>query len=69
MESFVKVLKLVDNEKKPVMEYIYEAMDRPKEAIQKTFDRDESKYKDVFAISDKRWRISFTNPFMLPATC
>lgn len=39
------------------MAYInrYEAMDRVKEAIHKTFDGDESKYKDIFAIIDKRW--------------
>jgi len=33
----VKVLRLVDNEKKPAMGYIYEAMDRAKETIEKSF--------------------------------
>ncbi|RDX86033.1 hypothetical protein CR513_32688, partial [Mucuna pruriens] len=32
------VLRLVDNEKRPAMGYIYKAMDRAKEAIQKAFN-------------------------------
>lgn len=32
-----KVLRIIDGEKKPPMGYIYEAMDRAKEAIQKSF--------------------------------
>ncbi|KAG5020141.1 hypothetical protein JHK82_016051 [Glycine max] len=51
----VKVLRLVDGERKPVMGYIYEAMDKVKETIIKSFNNNESKYKDVFAIIDKRW--------------
>ncbi|MCX8905977.1 hypothetical protein, partial [Vibrio parahaemolyticus] len=34
----VKVFRLVDSEKRPVMGYIYEAMDRCKEAIMKAFN-------------------------------
>ena len=41
----VDVLQFVDKEKKPVMEYIYEAMDRTKEAIEKSFNEREEKYK------------------------
>ncbi|XP_015162028.1 uncharacterized protein [Solanum tuberosum] len=39
----IKVLRLVDREQKPPMGYLYEAMDRAKEAIQKAFT-DEYKY-------------------------
>ncbi|KAJ9552901.1 hypothetical protein OSB04_016946 [Centaurea solstitialis] len=39
----VKVLRLVDGEKKPAMGYIYEAMDRAKEAIAKSFNNIEDK--------------------------
>ncbi|XP_009775009.1 uncharacterized protein [Nicotiana sylvestris] len=39
------VLRLVDGERKPPMGYIYEAMDRAKEAIKKAFDKDKRKYE------------------------
>lgn len=68
MGPLVKVLRLVENEKKPVVGYIYEAMDRAKEVIQKTFDGDESKYKNVFAIIDKRWEEQLQQPLHLPGT-
>ncbi|KAG5091249.1 hypothetical protein JHK82_050027 [Glycine max] len=55
MAPLVKVLRLVDGERKPTMGYIYEAMDKEKETIIKSFNNNESKYKDVFAIIDKRW--------------
>nr|KYP72372.1 hypothetical protein KK1_004960 [Cajanus cajan] len=37
------------------MGYIYEAMERVKEAIQTSFNHNEEKYKDIFAIVDRRW--------------
>ncbi|XP_019427167.1 PREDICTED: uncharacterized protein LOC109335489 [Lupinus angustifolius] len=52
MGPLVKVLRLVDSEKKAVMSYIYEAMDKAKEAIINAFN--ENKYKDVFKIIDER---------------
>ncbi|XP_010456816.1 PREDICTED: uncharacterized protein LOC104738321 [Camelina sativa] len=59
----VKVLRLVDGEKKPAMGYIYEVMDRAKEAIAKTFfNEKEDQYKDAFAIIDKRWDCQFHHP-------
>lgn len=50
----VKVLRLVDGEKKPAMAYIYEAMDRAKEAIAKAFKNVENKYSNIFNIIDNR---------------
>ena len=58
----VRVLRLVDGEKKPAMGYIYEAMDRAKEAIAKSFNNIEDKYKDVYAIIDKRWECQLHQP-------
>ncbi|XP_014617058.2 uncharacterized protein [Glycine max] len=55
MAPFVKVLRLVDDERKPAMGYIYEAMNKAKETIIKSFNNNESKYKEVFAIIAKRW--------------
>ncbi|XP_057984783.1 uncharacterized protein LOC110670460 [Hevea brasiliensis] len=49
----VRVLRLVDDEKMPAMGYIYEAMDRAKEAIAKSFDENEEKYRTIFEIIDK----------------
>lgn len=57
----VRVLRLVDGEKKPAMGYIYEAMDRAKEAIMKSFDK-EDRYEDIFEIIDKRWECQLHQP-------
>ena len=54
----VDVLQFVDKEKKLVMEYIYEAMDRTKEAIEKSFNEREEKYKEIFEIIDQRWNVN-----------
>ncbi|KAH1228074.1 hypothetical protein GmHk_10G028150 [Glycine max] len=62
MAPLVKVLRLVDGERKPAMGYIYEAMDKAKETIIKSFNNNESKYKDVFAIIDKRWNFQLHRP-------
>ncbi|XP_020263261.1 uncharacterized protein LOC109839244 [Asparagus officinalis] len=58
----VRVLKLVDNERKPAMGFIYEAMDRAKEAIAKAFGDDASKYSEVFEMIDKRWNVQLHHP-------
>jgi len=44
---------MVDGEKKPATRYIYEAMDKAKVAIVKTFNGKKDKYKDSFEIIDK----------------
>ncbi|RDX85676.1 hypothetical protein CR513_33104, partial [Mucuna pruriens] len=62
MGPIVRVLRLVDNEKRPAMSYIYEAMDRAKKAIQKAFNGKEEKYKDIFAIIDRRWDCQLHHP-------
>ncbi|XP_027187631.1 uncharacterized protein [Cicer arietinum] len=48
------MLKLVDNEKKSAMRYIYAAMIKTKEDIRKAFNEQASKYIYVFAIIDER---------------
>ncbi|RVW50045.1 hypothetical protein CK203_082311 [Vitis vinifera] len=50
----VRVLRLVDGEKKAPMGYIYEAMNRAKDAIVRSFNGNEEKYKEIFNIIDKR---------------
>ena len=59
---FVSVLRLVNGEKKLPMDYIYEAMDRAKEAIAKSFRENEEQYKGVFDIIDKRWESQLHRP-------
>ena len=51
-EPLVKVLRLVDSDDKADMGYLYEAMDRAKEAIKKNIGRD---YKKWWGIIDRRW--------------
>lgn len=57
MGPLVKVLRLVDDEKKSAMGSIYPAMLEAKELIQKNFNNNESKYKDIIDIVDRRWSI------------
>ncbi|XP_028103566.1 uncharacterized protein LOC114302700 [Camellia sinensis] len=58
----VRVLRLVDTEKKPPMGYIYEVMDRAKECIAISFDHKEEKYNEIFEIIDKRWDVQLHRP-------
>ncbi|KAK6142016.1 hypothetical protein DH2020_016197 [Rehmannia glutinosa] len=58
----VRVLRMVDGERKPAMGYIYEAMDRAKETIMKAFNENENKYKEIFNIIDARWESQLHRP-------
>ena len=59
MAPLIHVLRLVDGERKTTMGYIYEAMVKAKETIMKSFNNNESKYKNVFTIIDNRWNWQF----------
>ncbi|KAJ9544552.1 LOW QUALITY PROTEIN: hypothetical protein OSB04_024259 [Centaurea solstitialis] len=56
------VPRLVDGKRKPPMGYIYEAMDRAKECIAKSFNNKVDKYEELFAIIDKRWDLQLHRP-------
>lgn len=58
----LRVLRLVDGEKKPAMGYIYEAMDRAKEEIAKAFKNKLNRYEQVFNIIDRRWNCQLHQP-------
>lgn len=58
----VKVLRIVDNEKKLAMGYIYAAMERAKETIVRAFNVREENYKTAFKIIDERWRCQLHHP-------
>nr|XP_027188694.1 uncharacterized protein LOC101508427 [Cicer arietinum] len=62
MGHLIQVLRLVDNEKKLVMGYIYATMIKAKEDIRKAFIEQGSKYVDVFAIIDERWKCQLHHP-------
>ncbi|XP_057989057.1 uncharacterized protein LOC131172122 [Hevea brasiliensis] len=53
---------VVDNEKKLVVGYIYEARDRAKETIANSFNGNEEKYKHIFEIIDARWSVQLHHP-------
>ena len=63
MGPLVRVLRMVDGEKKAAMGYIYEAMEKVKETIKKSFNGIEKKYEDVFKIIDKRWSRQLHRPW------
>jgi len=58
----VKVLRMVDGDKKPPMGYIYEAMDRAKEAIANSFGHKEEHYEMAFKYIDTRWECQLHQP-------
>lgn len=58
----VKVLRLVDGDAKPVMGYIYEAMDRAKEQIEKNFNKVKRRYDAIRKIVDERWAFQLHRP-------
>ncbi|KAL6513274.1 hypothetical protein OROGR_020760 [Orobanche gracilis] len=58
----IKVLRLVDGEKKPPMGYIYEAIDRAKEEIGAAFGNNENRYIEIFNIIDNRWDCQLHRP-------
>nr|KYP45562.1 hypothetical protein KK1_032865 [Cajanus cajan] len=58
----VKVLRLVDGKKKPSIGYIYEAMDKEKKASIKSFNNNETKYKAMFKIVNRRWDVQLHHP-------
>ncbi|CAI8605679.1 unnamed protein product [Vicia faba] len=62
MAPLVNVLRMVDNERKPAMGYIYAAMGVAKESIEKAFSSNSSKYKVVFEIIDERWECQLHHP-------
>ncbi|XP_058741714.1 uncharacterized protein LOC131614102 [Vicia villosa] len=52
-EPIVKILRLVDGDEKPTMDFIYETINRAKQAIQQN-SRYHSKYNDII---DKHWKV------------
>ncbi|GKU94540.1 hypothetical protein SLEP1_g8019 [Rubroshorea leprosula] len=53
-EPLVRVLRLVDNEEKPSMGYLYEAIDKAKETIKKNFNNRLSHYMPYINVIDAR---------------
>ena len=44
------------------MGYIYEAINRVKDTIVRSFNGNEEKYKEIFKIIDERWEIQLPQP-------
>ncbi|KAF3773185.1 hypothetical protein EJ110_NYTH55907 [Nymphaea thermarum] len=51
----VKVLRLADSEDRPSIGYLYEAMDKAKEAIRDNLKGKKKSYMSIWKIIDKRW--------------
>ncbi|XP_012573697.1 uncharacterized protein [Cicer arietinum] len=60
--SLVHVLRLVDNEKKPAMGYIYEAMDRGRSLLQQRSMEMKVKYSEIYSIIDNRLECQLHRP-------
>ena len=58
----VRVLRLVDGEKRPHTGYIYVAMKKTKEIIVKIFNGNEEKYREIMEIIDRRWEVQLHRP-------
>ncbi|XP_070018248.1 uncharacterized protein [Nicotiana sylvestris] len=58
----IRVLRMVDGERKPPMGYLYEVMDRAKETIAASFEGDVRKYEIFFEIIDNRWTDQLHRP-------
>ncbi|GKU96674.1 hypothetical protein SLEP1_g9886 [Rubroshorea leprosula] len=61
-EPLVRVLRLVDNEEKPSMGYLYEAIDKAKETIKKNFNNRLSQYMPYIKVIDARWDKQLYSP-------
>jgi len=62
MAPLVHVLHLVNGERKAVMGYIYETIEKAKETIMKSFNNNKIKYNDIFIIIDNRWTCQLHRP-------
>lgn len=60
--SLLMVLRVADSETRPPLGFIYEAMDRAKETILKSFDNNREKCKNVLEIIDSRWDSRLHHP-------
>jgi hypothetical protein len=61
IEPLVSLLRIADGEK-PSLGYIYEGMDRAKEAIRAKYAGVEEKYAPLWEIIDRRWQNQLHRP-------
>eukprot|EP00258_Populus_trichocarpa_P049868 XP_024465887.1 uncharacterized protein LOC18102381 [Populus trichocarpa] len=61
-EPLVRVLRLADSEEKPSMGYLYEAMDKAKEAIKTRLKNRVSQYGPYIRVIDARWDKQLHSP-------
>ena len=55
-EPIVDMLRMVDSDT-PCMGFVYEGMDRCKEAIAKSFNNVENEYMEIWEVIDERWKM------------
>ncbi|XP_031111994.1 uncharacterized protein LOC116015966 [Ipomoea triloba] len=54
-KPLVEVLRLVDADKEPAMDFLYNAMDEVKQKIAKNLGGEEKDYKEIWEIIDDKW--------------
>jgi hypothetical protein len=55
-EPIIDMLRMVDSDT-PSMGFVYEGMDRCKEAIAKSFNNVENEYMEIWEVIDERWKM------------
>ncbi|XP_026410416.1 uncharacterized protein LOC113305615 [Papaver somniferum] len=61
LNPLVKVVRLVDIERKPTMPSFYEAMRITRDKLEKNFSEDDNTWSIIKAIFDKRWKNNFNH--------
>ncbi|XP_026410085.1 uncharacterized protein LOC113305216 [Papaver somniferum] len=62
LKPLVKVVRLVDIERKPTMPSFYEAMRIARDQLEKNLSEDNDTWDIVKAVFDKRWKNNFNHP-------
>jgi hypothetical protein len=55
-EPIIDMLRMVDSDT-PSMGFVYEGIDRCKEAIEKSFNNMENEYMEIWEVIDERWKM------------
>ena len=66
-EPLVRILRMVDGDKKPSMGYLYEAMRKTMEKVKETFNGKVEEYEPYLSIIERRWKNQLCQPIHVAA--